>query len=164
MKTFAIGSMLLLVVSIATFAQDKSSALRTHKVRIDKKVQREILKIEADLGRAIETRDAALLDRLLADYYSDAIEGSEKANAKQAVLARCVAGTLPFYKIDAERKFAVRSEIIEVEGVSRAKTKFVTDKDAEGLTRVRRMWTRKDGKWLLIAQIIAQTTAPIEDE
>jgi hypothetical protein len=160
MKTFAASALAIFIVSFGSFAQTKQASLRTQKLRIDKKVQREILKMEADLGRAIETRDAAMLDRLLADYYSDATEGSEKANAKEATLARCTAGTLPFYKIHAERKFVVRAEIIEVEGISRAKPKFVTDNDAERLTRVRRMWAKKDGKW----QLIAQTIQSIEED
>jgi hypothetical protein len=101
-----------------------------------------------------------LLDRLLADYYSDSIEGSEKATAKEATLARCAAGTLTFYEIHSDRKFVVRGEIIEVKGISRDKPKLVTDNDAEPLTRVRRMWTMKDRNWLLIGQ----TIEPVEED
>lgn len=110
--------------------------------------------MEADFGRAIERRDAASLNRLLADYYADGQEDSKRATAKEATLAHCKAGTLTYYQIQAERKFTVRSEIIEIQGISRQEQKLVTDNDVEQFIRVRRMWTKKDGKWLLIAQTI----------
>jgi hypothetical protein len=155
MKTFALSSLLLLVVSSPAFAQKiESDSLRTPRNRIDKKVQREILKMEAIFGRAIERRDAASLNRLLADYYADGNEGGERAMAKKATLAHCKAGTLPYYRIQAERKFNARSEVIEVEGISKRKQTLVTDNNPPELIRVRRMWTKKDGNWLLIAQTI----------
>lgn len=154
MKTFALSSLLLLVVSSPAFAQKiESDSLRTPRNRIDKKVRREILKMEANFGRAIERQDAASLNRLLADYYADGNEG-ERAMAKKATLAHCKAGTLPYYRIQAERKFNARSGIIEVEGISRRKQTLVTDNDSPELIRVRRMWTKKEGNWLLIAQTI----------
>ncbi|HUS12517.1 MAG TPA: hypothetical protein VMZ30_18760 [Pyrinomonadaceae bacterium] len=109
--------------------------------------------MEANFGRAIERQDAASLNRLLADYYADGNEG-ERAMAKKATLAHCKAGTLPYYRIQAERKFNARSGIIEVEGISRRKQTLVTDNDSPELIRVRRMWTKKEGNWLLIAQTI----------
>ena len=161
MKTFALSSLLLLVVASLAFAQKiGSDSLRTPRIRIDKKVQREILKMEASFGRAIERRDAASLNRLLADYYADGNEGGERAMAKQATLAQCKAGTLPYYRIHAERKLIARSGIIEVEGISRREQTLVTDNDAPELIRVRRTWTKKDGNWLLIAQ----TIGPVEPE
>jgi hypothetical protein len=155
MKTFALSSLLLLVVSSLSAAQTKQpDSLRTPRIRVDKKVQREILKMEAHFGRAIERRDAASLNRLLADYYADGNEGGKRAMAKEATLAHCQAGTLPYYRIQAERKFSARSEIIEVAGISKRKQTLVTDNDSPELIRVRRMWTKKDGNWLLIAQTI----------
>jgi hypothetical protein len=159
MKTFGLSLLVLCVLSLPTFAQtNEHDSLRSPRVQIDKKVQRQILKMEADFGRAIERRDAASLDRLLADYYADGNEGSERATAKEATLAHCKAGTLPYYRIHAERKFIVRSDIIEIQGTSRAEQQLVTDNNAEPLIRVRRMWAKKDGNWLLIVQ----TIGPVE--
>lgn len=155
MKRFGLALLALCVLSLPTFAQTtEQDSVPTPRVQIDKKVQRQILKLEADFGRAIERRDAASLDRLLADYYADGNEGSESATAKEATLARCKAGTLPYYRIHEERKFIVRPDIIEIQGTSRREQKLVTDNDAEQLIRVRRMWTKKDGNWLLIGQTI----------
>jgi hypothetical protein len=161
MKTFGVALLAVCVLSLPTIAQTtEQDSLPTPSIGIDKKAQRQILKMEADFGRAIERRDAASLDRLLADYYADGNEGSESATAKEATLAHCKAGTLPYYRIYAERKFIVRSDIIEIQGTSRTEQKLITDNNAEQLIRVRRLWTKKNGNWLLIAQ----TIGPVERE
>lgn len=159
MKKFALSSLLLLVVSsLAVTQTNEPDSLRTPGIRVDKKVQREILKMEANFGRAIQRRDAASLNRLLADYYADGNEGGKTAMAKEATLAHCKAGTLPHYPIQKGRKFTPRSGIVEIEGISRRKQTLITDNDSAELIRVRRMWIKKNGNWLLIAQ----TIGPVE--
>ena len=138
----------------------RPSAVSTSKSRIDKRLNREINKAEDQFEQAIHRRDVTSLDQLLADYYADTYEGSERALSKRAALARCGAGTLDYYKIEAGKKLTVRGDIIQVEGIARTEQKMETDMKTERDVHLKRLWTKKNGRWLLIAQILKPIDSP----
>ncbi|HCX31550.1 MAG TPA: hypothetical protein DHU55_17535 [Blastocatellia bacterium] len=156
MKLFNVIVVLFFLLSVQAIAQTGASppAVSTSRSRIDKRVEREVNKAEDQLEQAIRKRDVASLDLLLADYYADAYEGSERGFGKRATLARCKTGTLDYYKIADEKKLSVRGDIIQVEGRARVKEKSGTDTEMETDIRLKRLWTKKGGRWLLIAQIL----------
>src|SRR6266851_8004577 len=133
---------------------------RSKKVRIDKKLEREIRAAEDRLRRAIEKKDAASLDLLLADYYADGYEGSERAVGKKATLAKCKSGALHFYEIEKAGKLTVRGDLIQVEGVAQEEANTRVDNEFAADVHVTRLWTRKNGGW----KLIAQTLGAAEDE
>jgi ketosteroid isomerase-like protein len=156
MKPFNVVVVLFFLLSVQAMAQTGASpaAVSTSKSHIDKRVEREVNKAEDQLEEAIRKRDVASLDLLLADYYADAYEGSERAVSKRGTLARCKAGTLSYYKIEAEKKLSVRGDLIQAEGRARIEEESGTDTERETDIRLKRLWTKKGGRWLLIAQIL----------
>jgi hypothetical protein len=136
-----------------------------------KKVAREILKMESQLKQALAKCDTSLLDRLLADYYADSYEGSDRAVGKKGTIQRCKADSVPYYSIDEDLKLTVRADIVFVEGISKVRPNSGTHTDVGPETdagrdnrereevRVKRLWTKKDGRWLLIAQSIEPAKA-----
>jgi hypothetical protein len=156
MKLFNVILVFFFLLSVQAMAQTgaRPSAVSTSKSRIDKRLEREINKAEDQLEQAIRKRDVTSLDLLLADYYADAYEGSERALGKRTTLAKCRTGTLDYYKIEDQKKLTVRGDIIQVEGVARREEKSGTDTEIETDTRLKRLWTKKGGRWLLIAQIL----------
>jgi hypothetical protein len=156
MKLCNVIVMLFFLLSVQVVAQTTTnpSAVSTSKSRIDKSVEREVKKAEDQLEQAIRKRDVASLDLLLADYYADAYEGSEHALDKRATLAKCRTGTLDYYKMKNEKKLSVRGEIIQVEGLGKIEEKSRTDSETETDIRLKRLWTKTGGRWLLIAQTL----------
>ena len=155
---------LAILFAAATHAGAQSPAeepaSKTIRTRIDKKLEREILKMEDQLRQATLKCDPTSLDRLLADYFASAYEGSERGTSKKDTLALCRAGTLSYYGIEDERTMSVRSEIVVIEGDSKAQQRSGTDNKEESEAHVKRLWTKKAGRWLLIAQ----TLQPLEKE
>jgi hypothetical protein len=159
------------VLLLLVFGSGISTPAQTHKdelpsppaktVRVDKKLEREIRAAEDQLRLAIQKRDAASLNLVLADYYADSREGSDRAIGKETTLAKCKNGTLHFYQIKKDRKLTVRAELVQVAGVARAEEgKLQSDTDFAADVYVTRLWTKKDGRW----QLIAQTLRPLEEE
>jgi len=154
MKLFSVVVLLVFLLSVQARAQTgaRLPAVATSS-RIDKKVEREVNKAEHQFEQAIRKRDVASLNLLLAEYYSDAYEGSERAFGKRATLAKCRAGTLDYYKIEDDKKLSVRGNIIQVEGLGRREEKCGTDTPVETDIRLKRL-KKKGGRWFLIAQIL----------
>ncbi len=149
--------------AISTRAQafrDLPSTPRSKKIHVDRKLEREIRAAEGRLRRAIEKRDVAALDLLLADYYADAYEGRERAIGKRATLAKCKSGTLHSYEIEKGWKLTIRADLVQVEGVAKEAAKLATDREFATDVHVTRLWTRKNGGW----QLISQTVEPPEAE
>ena len=126
----------------------------------DKKLEREILKAENRLGRAISKRDVSALDKLLTDYYADSYEGSDRATSKKTALDHCRRGILEFHRITDHRTIVRRVDIVTVEGVARSERHSGAGTESESETRVKRLWTKKDGRW----QLVAQTLEPLDEE
>jgi hypothetical protein len=133
---------------------------RSKKVRIDRKLEREIHAAEDRLRRAIQKRDVAALDLLLADYYADTYEGRVRAIGKRATLAKCKSGTLHSYEIEKGWKLTLSADLVQVEGVAKEEAKAQVDNEFAADVHVTRLWTRKNGGW----QLIAQTLGASEDE
>ena len=125
-----------------------------------KKLEREILKAENLLGKAFARCDAAALNKLLTDYYADAFEGGERAVTKKATIARCKNGTLHFYRVNEKRSISVSADIVTVQGNAAAPTQKETQDKKETDVHIKRLWTKKDGRW----QLVGQTVGPAEDE
>ncbi len=75
--------MLFFLLSVQAMTQTGAgpSAPFTSKTCIEERVEREVNKAEDQLEQVIRKRDVASLDLLLADYYADAYEGSERASS-----------------------------------------------------------------------------------
>jgi hypothetical protein len=134
------------------------------QTRAEKKMGREISRVEEQLRKAIVKRDVKSLDKLLAEYYADSKEGSERATGKKAALEKCKAGRLPFYEIEDDRKLTFRgSHIVQVEGMSMIKPGSLAHSERSDLgseAHVVRLWSRESGRWSLISQ----TVGPAEEE
>jgi ketosteroid isomerase-like protein len=155
MKPFNVVVVLFYLLSVQAMAQTSARPpVISTSTHMDKRVEREINKAEDQLERAIRKRDVASLDLLLADYYADAYEGSERAVSKRGTLAKCKAGTLSYYRIEAEKRLSVRGDLIQVEGLVRMEEKLGTDTVMESDIRLKRLWTKKGGRWLLISQTL----------
>ena len=137
-----------------------AAAPQEPKTQSAKKLEREILKAENLLGKAIVKRDATSLDRLLTDYFADAYEGEERAEIKATTLARCKEGTLLFYRIDDEREIEARADIVRIEGIAKLPRKSAAGSEQNSEIRVKRLWTKKSGRW----QLVAQTIGPVDEE
>ena len=159
MRLIKLALVLFCVASLPT-ATSSMARLAIQKTSAEKKLEREILKAEASLGKAIAKRDATALAKLLTDYYADAFEGSERATNKKATLARCQNGELPFYGITEHRTITSSVDIVTVEGIGEnpEHNKGKTEKDEE--VHVKRLWTKKGGRW----QLVGQTIGPAEEE
>jgi len=123
-----------------------------------KKLEREILKAENLLRKAIARCDAAALNKLLTDYYADAFEGSERAANKKTTLARCKEGSLHFYRVNEERTITVTADIVTVEGIT-APVQNETEDKKDAAVHVKRLWTKKDRRW----QLVGQTLGPADE-
>ena len=125
-----------------------------------KKLEREILKAEDRLGKAIAKCDTAALNKLLTDYYADAFEGGDRALNKKATIVRCKNGSLHFYKVTEKRTVSVSADIVTVEGNAAAPPRKETQANKETDVHVTRLWTKKAGRW----QLVGQTVGPADDE
>jgi hypothetical protein len=154
--------LMLALITLPAPAQSTVSKGATPKPQTasQKKLEREILKAENRLGKAIASCDATALNKLLTDYYADAFEGSERAFNKKATITRCKNGTLHFYRVNEKRTVSVNADIVTVEGNAAAPTQKETQDKKETDVHIKRLWTKKDGRW----QLVGQTVGPAEDE
>jgi hypothetical protein len=121
--------------------------------KVATETRKEILRLEDQVRAAIEKRDADVLGQFLTDYYTDSQEGGERALSKRGALAQCEAGKLSFLPIKSPR-FSQSVDIITIEGESKVTVKNEqSGKEEETKIQVRRVWTKKDGRLLLIAQV-----------
>jgi hypothetical protein len=134
--------------SPALGAPDKSG-------EIDPKILKELKAAEERFGQAIEKRDDAALSEMLTDYYADSIGDEERAIPKRGVIARAKGGTLVFYRVERDARFTTSAATYSVEGEAKSFDHLVTDQPGKfKWVRVRRVWMKKDGRWLLILQNI----------
>ena len=109
--------------------------------------------MEEQLGLAIAKRDIPVLEKMLADHYFDAFS-DENALSRANTIARCKAGLLSFLAIEKELHLSPNVEGIAVEGLARFHPTQVDDRTPEEhWISVRRLWTKKDGRWLLLSQV-----------
>jgi hypothetical protein len=131
------------------------------KTSVDAKTEKEVLAMEERLRAAIEKCDEAVLKEILADYYADALVGSEKAITKAGTIARCKNGKLFCLALGEKKEFQRSAEMIIIEGTASARQTEVMEAKGEKpeMFHVQRRWTKKDGKWLLVMQ----QRSPIEE-
>ena len=154
--------LMLALITLPAPAQSTVSKVASPKPHTasQKKLEREILKAENMLGKAIARCDTAALNKLLTDYYADAFEGSERALNKKATITRCKNGTLHFYRVNEKRSVSVSADIVTVEGNAAAPTQKETEAKKETDVHVKRLWTKKGGRW----QLVGQTVGPADEE
>jgi hypothetical protein len=151
----------LLLFAVAWTPRLAPSQDKTATPEVDAKSTAELLQMESRFGLAVQKRDTAALAEILAEYYADAYDGSESAISKRSAIARTKAGILFFYRIEKEQQISRSLEIVTIQGLARDKPIQVSDQEPEEKwIRVRRLWTKKDGRWLLIAQMLH----PIEED
>ena len=152
MKFRATAFSLLVASSLISVAQPKPSPTPSKK-EFDRKAK-EVSEMESQLALAIEKKDTAFLEKVLAETYYDAYEGDKRAASKLITIARCKAGILRNLTIQKERKIKPDNDLIAVEGLAKSRPAKVDDTTPEEeWVNVRRLWTKKDGKWLLTCQI-----------
>jgi hypothetical protein len=124
---------------------------------VDPKMRKELDTAEKRFGEAIQKRDTAALAEMLADYYADSIDDAKSAVTKPGTLARAKAGTLAFYRIEREMRLRVSAETYDLEGEAKAPSSVASDEPpAAKWVHVRRVWIKKEGRWLLIMQNIRE--------
>lgn len=160
MKVFVVA--IAIIFSVSPIPGQTKSAMSEGPA--SKKVQREILKMEAQFQRALTKCDATALDRLLADYYADSFGDSERAVGKQRTIKSCKTSRVSYYSINEHRKFNVQGEFVVISGIAKEQantlqTDIASEQPAKEV-RVKRTWTNKSGRWLLISQWIG----PDEEE
>ncbi|MGA9997241.1 MAG: nuclear transport factor 2 family protein [Pyrinomonadaceae bacterium] len=165
MKLFILLALALLFASAPLVVGQKKPLPPTSEAPPSKKIEREILKMESQLKQALEKCNTASLNRILADYYADSEEGSERAVGKKWTIDHCRDGEVRYYSIDEDRELSVRVDIVFIEGVSKVRpnpgaSAGRDEKEREKEVRVKRLWTKKGGRWLLIAQ----TLGPMDEE
>jgi len=124
---------------------------------LDPKSRKELEEMESLFGQAIEHHDSAALSDMLAEYYADSYRDRTTAVNKRGTIARASAGTLSFYRIEKDARFTVSAGMYTIEGEAKAKPRLISDQEPEvKWVQVRRLWTKKDGHWLLVAQIVGE--------
>ncbi len=115
---------------------------------------KEVADMETQLAVAIEKKDTSFLEKVLVEQYFDVYEGEKQALSKSDTIARCKAGLLKFLAPQKEQKMSPEKDSVTVEGVAKLIPNRQDDTiPAEQWVHVRRLWTKKDGKWLLTCQI-----------
>ena len=143
---------LILAASFASAARPEPSPTSSG-TEVDSKVKKEVVAMEEQLGLAIAKRDIPVLEKMLADHYFDAFS-DENALSRANTIARCKAGLLSFLAIEKELHLSPNVEGIVVEGLARFHPTQVDDRTPEEQwISVRRLWTKKDGRWLLMSQV-----------
>ncbi|MDQ6623888.1 MAG: nuclear transport factor 2 family protein [Verrucomicrobiota bacterium] len=151
MRTPLFASALLFACACSGFAEQPSKA--SPNPVLDSKAKKEIVAAEKALAGAIEKRNAAALASILADYFADAEGEGERATNKAAMLQSCDLGSLSSYRFGNSPRYSQSGEMVIVQGIAQAsKAANVDSPPAERTFRVRRLWTQKDGRWVLVVQ------------
>jgi len=129
----------------------------TPETKIDAKMEAELLQAEDRFVNAIRNRDVKELEEILHPQYADAMEGSEKAFIKRAVIKRASEGQLPAYRVARERKLTRSGNLFTVEGLANNVAQELSeDAPTEKWASVRRVWTKENGRWIATAQIVKE--------
>jgi hypothetical protein len=135
----------------SSLSQDKKPDRET---LVDPKAAKEVLAMEAKLMVALEKRDAKALDKILADEFSDAYKGADRALSKQGAISITNGEGLSIYRIEKDQHLSRSGPNILVEGLARDPHALITDVETDtrwGL--VQRVWAQKNGHWQLLSQL-----------
>jgi ketosteroid isomerase-like protein len=138
---FALVLLTLVLLRIATMNTPGSS-------------EREVEKLEREVGEAITRRDTAALDRLLADDFIVTNPAGQVMTKKEAIAAL----TAPEYDLESlvndEIKVRVFGDVALATALGTAKGRY-KGQDASGQFRYLRVWVKRQGCWQAVA---AQST------
>jgi hypothetical protein len=124
---------------------------------VDPNIRKELDAAEKRFGEAIQKRDDAALTEILAEYYADSIGDAETAIPKARTIARLKLGALAFYRMERDQRLRVSGDYYDLEGEAKDPPRRVADVPAkEKWVHVRRVWVKKDGRWLLILQNVRE--------
>lgn len=152
MKYRATAFSLLVASSLISVAQPTPSPTPSKK-EFNRKAK-EVTEMESQLAVAIEKKDTAFFEKVLVESYYDVYEGDKRAASKLITIARCKAGRLRNLAILKERQIKPDKDLIAVEGLAKSRPAKVDDTTPEEeWVHVRRLWTKKDGNWVLTCQI-----------
>jgi len=162
MKIIVLVIALILVGMTCVQAQDRRDEETRDGSAVDKKTEREVLAMENQLKQGITRPDTTLLKRILAEYYADSFEGSERAVGKNWAISHAGDPAVPYFSIDEDRRIFRRADIVFIEGFSGVRARAGNDVDEKKppKMRIQRLWTKKGSKWLLVAQ----TKKPMEED
>ena len=152
------GALALALLASANILLPTKIRAADNTPEIDPKSRRELEEMESRLDRVIQQHDAAALADMLAEYYADAYYKSTRAITKQNAIALVKAGTLLSYPIERETQFRVSAGTYTVEGEAKVPPRQISDQAPEvKWVSVRRLWIKKEGHWLLVAQILGES-------
>src|ERR1700676_1948631 len=80
-------AVLFAALSLAPAQTEKKASSQAPENHVDRKREREILKMEDRLRQAVAKRDLGAIDRMLVDYYASSNEGSNRGLPKKATMA-----------------------------------------------------------------------------
>ena len=143
---------LVVAASLISVAQAKPSPTPSKK-EFDRDAK-EVTEVEKQLALAIQKKDTDFLAKLLAEGYYDVYEGDKRAMSKPQAIARCKAGLLRYLAIEKEAKMSPKDDTIVVEGEAKLVPNIKDDTvPEEQWVHVKRLWTKKNGNWVLVCQL-----------
>jgi hypothetical protein len=152
MKLSVAASLLIFGASLANAAEPEPKSTPPD-AKFDARAK-EVAEMEKQLSLAIAKRNTAFLEKVLAESYFDVWEGEKRAMRKVDAIARCKAGLLHYLAIAREARTRPEESLVAVEGFAKVVPNRQDDTmPAEQWVYVRRLWTQKDGNWVLTRQI-----------
>jgi hypothetical protein len=129
--------------------------------KLDPKTEAELLQAEDRFINAIRNADRKELGELLHDKYADSFgQHAGSAIVKRGVLDRLGTPAVPAYRVVKDRKLTVSVDLYTVEGLAKAERQGTgDDQPKDEWFKVRRLWTKTDGRWVITAQMIV----PVEE-
>jgi len=122
---------------------------------MDAKTEAELLLAEDRFIAAIRNGDAKALGELLHDHFADSFgKYASVATTKRGLLDRVGGGQVPAYPVIKNRHLSVSVDLFTVEGLAHAERQEPGDEPWDDWFRVRRLWTKTEGRWVITAQMI----------
>ena len=122
---------------------------------MDAKTEAELLLAEDRFIVAIRNGDAKALGELLHDHFADSFgRYASVATTKRGFLDRVGGGQVPAYPVIKDRHLSVSVDLFTVEGLAHAERQEPGDEPWDDWFRVRRLWTKTEGRWVITAQMI----------
>jgi ketosteroid isomerase-like protein len=134
----------IVVCIVALFAV---SALHA---QVSNSVERDILKLENDWSTAWQKKDAAFLQKLLADEYLSTDQEGATFTKAQDVANVSSAGTSMTSFALTDMKVHVYADTAVVTGLNTIKATF-KGKDTSGAYRFTDVFVKREGRWLVVA-------------
>src|SRR5256885_12424662 len=145
-------SFLIFGASLASAAESEPSP-KSSATKFDA-TAKQVAEMEKQLSLAIAKRNTAFLEKVFAETYFDVWEGEKRAMSRANTIARCQAGQLKFLVIERDQEMHPEGPLVAVEGFAKSVANRRDDTmPEEQWIHVRRLWTNKDGNWLLTCQI-----------